>query len=309
MTPQKIASIIVTYFPTFKVSSLIQQAINQQSPVIIVDNATDPEVLSQTIDPSLLSQVECIHLVENMGIAYAQNRGLEKAIELNCMAVILFDQDSQIPKNYYQSMISAYQSQKGQVGVIGTKYLDLGLKQYGKAIAINKWSTEQKDISKLKQGLIPSDFIIASGSFFVLDLYKQYGGMKDSLFIDHVDTEFVLRLKLAGIKSFINCEVEMQHAIGNREERSLVIRKIRPAHHNHIRRFFMARNSIEMMRLFGQDIPIMYYIMLRKVLHDFICITFFEKHKLQKLTFLMYGLYYGLKRELGPLPYKLRNKV
>ena len=68
-----------------------------------------------------------VYFLKNYGIATAQNKGIEFAIENGADYILFFDQDSSIPDGYVQALYSDYQYLQGQgekVGAIGPRFID-----------------------------------------------------------------------------------------------------------------------------------------------------------------------------------------
>lgn len=90
----KIFAIIVTYNPDNSVlDEFVRKITHQVSKVIIVDNSEPSQVNSY-------KDVDIVRLNDNVGIAEAQNIGLQKAMDENCDFIFTFDQDSQISDSY-----------------------------------------------------------------------------------------------------------------------------------------------------------------------------------------------------------------
>jgi len=62
--------------------------------------------------------------------------------------------------------------------------------------------------------LLETDFMISSGALIPMQVLDQVGDMNESFFIDHVDTEWILRAKWQGFRSFGVCDAIMEHSLG-----------------------------------------------------------------------------------------------
>ena len=106
----KIFAIIVTYNPDNSVlDEFVRKITHQVSKVIIVDNSEPSQVNSY-------KDVDIVRLNDNVGIAEAQNIGLQKAMDENCDFIFTFDQDSQISDSYCKKMIAEYNKFKDNIG-------------------------------------------------------------------------------------------------------------------------------------------------------------------------------------------------
>ena len=95
----KITAIIVTYNPNIEnVENLCSTLTQQDAYVVVVDNGSTNLL---ELSAKLTNNKTCLlALNKNMGIAYAQNRGINKAIESRADYVLFFDQDSSISDCY-----------------------------------------------------------------------------------------------------------------------------------------------------------------------------------------------------------------
>ena len=94
----KVFAIIVTYnHDKNKLRNLVGSILCQKINVIIVDN-------SDSNSKILIDDCNIIHLNKNMGIAYAQNKGIDLARKLNSDSVVFFDQDSIIDTNFFKNI-------------------------------------------------------------------------------------------------------------------------------------------------------------------------------------------------------------
>ncbi|ELB7897547.1 glycosyltransferase, partial [Citrobacter freundii] len=164
----KIFAIIVTYNPDNSVlDEFVRKITHQVSKVIIVDNSEPSQVNSY-------KDVDIVRLNDNVGIAEAQNIGLQKAMDENCDFIFTFDQDSQISDSYCKKMIAEYNKFKDQypIACIGP--------------TINQQSTDHQP-KHLE--LAEKDFIISSGALFPLHAFQTVGMFKADWFIDMIDVE------------------------------------------------------------------------------------------------------------------------
>ena len=97
----KIIAIIVLYKPNIDLMNKVLLSINTQvNNIILINNGCEK------YDFSNFDNIESINLGDNFGIAYAQNRGIEKALKLGADYVLLSDQDTIYPNDYITSFLS-----------------------------------------------------------------------------------------------------------------------------------------------------------------------------------------------------------
>ncbi|UVA99434.1 glycosyltransferase family 2 protein [Acinetobacter lwoffii] len=284
-----ISSVIITFNPNINVINLINALNFQNVTPIIVDNG------SKNFDFSSVDDIQShlIRLKDNLGIATAQNRGIERAIELGADYIIFFDQDSTIPDNFVQDMIDDYQfisKQNIKIGALGPRFIDERYNFYYKTISISKHGLKTKhDVSEIK---VPfnSTLLISSGSFICVETLKQVGLMRDEYFIDYVDTEWCLRAESLGFKNYISAKAVMKHTIG---DNVLNFKFMNVPVHSAFRRYFRVRNAFYMLR--EPHVPLILFIreLVGNTVHQFILILF-EKNSWSYIKSYFKGLKDGI---------------
>ena len=228
----KVCAIVVLYFPEFKLlTQVIDCILSQFEEVIIIDNGSD---VTSFFDGN--NKIDYFNLKNNRGIAYAHNYGINVANQKGYDYVCIFDQDSVIPVDFLSKMSDAYQAlnDKGiNVGVIGPRAVSRasGERYIGK---FDKGVFSQQGYTEISQ-------VISSGSMLAVRLLNEFGGFKESMFIDLVDFEWCWRLKKEGFKHFIIEDVSLEHMFGQEERRVLGFRITAPSS---FRIFYQFRNFI-----------------------------------------------------------------
>lgn len=286
-----IFSVIVTFNPNLEnVERLVNQLSNQIVIPFIVDNGSNENCLSELEN---IKGARKIFLDNNYGIATAQNKGIEFAIENGADYIIFFDQDSSISADYIQALYQDYQYliEKGvKVGAIGPRFIDDRYNFYYKTISVNKSGFRKKhDVSKITEPL-HSTLLISSGSLISVETLKSIGFMRDYYFIDYVDTEWCLRAESMGHKNFVSANAVMRHTIG---DNVLKFKFFNVPVHSAFRRYFRVRNAFFMMH--EPHVPFM--LVLREIIFSFIhqiILIMFEKNKWQYINSYFRGLKDGL---------------
>lgn len=257
----KIFSVIVSYNPNLRnLIELISQLNKQNVNAVVVDNNSN-FVFEE-------NEVGCkvINLKENLGIAVAQNKGLEYVKNNNGNYVVFFDQDSSIPNDYILNLMSDYQfliNQGIKVGTIGPRFIDERFGFYYKTVNMSQYGFREKiDVSKITQPE-PSTLLISSGSLVSVDVLKDIGFMRENYFIDYVDTEWCIRAASLGYKNYVSAQAVMQHAIG---DNVLQFKYFNVPVHSPFRRYYRVRNAYYMYR--EPHVPKL--LALREILFNFI---------------------------------------
>lgn len=246
----KIAAIIILYFPDMKLlKRLLNSVHGQVTHIFVIDNTPSISLagLSQSWFESESYDVTYHALGDNYGIAKAQNVGIEFAIKADCDHIILFDQDSVIPAKMIQELLSAEMSllsESVQVGSIGPLFLDEKTGKYSKAMRQGYIRVNVIDVSPMDTEPVKTDHLIASGSLIRTDVLKVIGLMREDLFIDWVDIEWGLRGTRLGYSHFIVPTAIMRHSIG---DDFAVVGNRNITLHNDIRNYYIIRNACHLL--------------------------------------------------------------
>jgi len=246
-----ITAVIVSYEPDVDVLlkniSAVQQQVNH---LVVVDNASSNQASIFEQIGTLYPDVLCTALAENKGLGYAHNQGIKAAKNNQADYVLLLDQDSKPSESMVASLLSMAQLKAQMsmrpISAIGPRYVgenrsDSFFIQYG----LLKFKRLYKDASN--GNLTPCDFLISSGALIPMETLDEVGLMDEDLFIDHVDTEWFLRVKSKGYQAYGSFDSIMEHSLGEKTHtfRFLGIGRERNIpEHKPFRYYYMFRNSI-----------------------------------------------------------------
>ena len=245
-----IAAVVVTYHPG-DVSALLAELAGQCDSVIAVDNGSDPaevEALRKACDQV---GARLLELGENLGIAAAQNRGVELAQSLAAESpesnfVLLSDQDSMPAPDMVARLLEAIEEDPAiaAVGPLPSEeregadelvYVDRG------------WAPKRASRSELGLPRLDVAFLIASGCLIRLSALASVGKMREDLFIDHVDLEWGVRARKAGWRLVAVPAAKLTHSLGDDVVR--LPGRDQPVHvHSPIRNYYILRNTIALVR-------------------------------------------------------------
>ena len=215
-----IAAVIVTYNPDFLLlQRLIKQLRKSTCNIYIVDNYYSASSSSRVQSLASENQVKLISCRKNLGIASGFNLGVEAAKKDLHPLVMLFDQDSVPQDGLIEEMEAAagrIRLEDTQVAAIGPRLYDPRSKQFFK-FALLKWGIWKKiGCDQGNQSFIPCEFINASGSLIFLDLWERIGPFRNELFIDHVETEWYMRIRAMPFKCYGYCSQHyLEHHMGD----------------------------------------------------------------------------------------------
>lgn len=230
----KLGATVILYHPDLvKVSQMVTLFSQLNLPLVLVDNSPEPL-------PEHSTSIHYIHYSENIGIAAAQNRGLEYLMGLDVDYALVFDQDSQISESLIAQMQVALidaQTCFSDVAAIGPtivcEFNDKVMQpRFHKALAKND------KVASVRQ-------IIASGMLISLDAYKIVGPKDEALFIDGVDHEWCWRARDKGFTVCQALTVSMKHRLGDARLKFAGIEVKQGAP---IRLYYQARNLVLLSR-------------------------------------------------------------
>lgn len=243
----KLISIIISYNPNYSsISNLAEQLTKSCEEVIIIDNNSEQE-----LSKSLLQLSKCIvlRLSDNFGIAFAQNMGIKKAIELGASHILFFDQDSKISNNFVDDLISDYKKisvENTKIAAIGPRFIDENKGFYFPALRFNKHGLIDKISVENISSPVEVSFLISSGTLVSVEALNDIGLMREEFFIDFVDTEWCFRALSKGYKIYMSERAVMKHSIG---DDTLKIYKFNIPVHSGFRRYYRIRNLFFMWKM------------------------------------------------------------
>lgn len=242
----KIAAVIVSYHPELgNLTTLIEELKRQQVPSVLVDNGS----LEPSVVEALSQFATVVRLPENVGIAKAQNIGIEHARTVhNAGLIVFFDQDSHIDESFMAGLLKDYYqvSATEHVAAIGPIFTDSRYGFHYPLIRVNKLGWRTKVLPQRQTVPFEVSMIISSGSLIPVAVLLDVGDMDESLFIDYVDTEWCLRAVAKGYKIYAATSARMSHAIGDRAIKILVWHI---PMHSAFRRYYRLRNGLFLARM------------------------------------------------------------
>jgi rhamnosyltransferase len=245
-----VAAVIVLYNPDHQLlERLLLSITGQVEKTFVIDNTPNSSSAASAFFAKYRIPIVYVPLGDNMGIAAAQNVGIQLSIEAGCSHVLLLDQDSALPAGAIVQLLVAEEhlSRRGKrVAAVGPLFLD---EKNGKpACAVQHTWLRVKRLSVHADACDPveTDCLNASGSLICTTVFKEVGLMLEELFIDAVDTEWCMRCKSKGFSSYIVPNVTMVHNIGDMAV-SILGREI--TLHGDIRNYYIIRNATYLLRL------------------------------------------------------------
>jgi len=291
-------AIIVCYHPNLdKLKLLIRNILDCQFRVILVDNTENNNLIKIPSD----NRIFLVSNGENLGIAIAQNIGVNLAIKNKAEIISFFDQDSELYKDTLSSLLNFVNLNNNSIAVptilnknTNQEYPNFKFGNFGK---LNKiFSLKHKQPKKI-------DIAISSGTTLKTTTFLKIGFFDEAFFIDFVDIEWFYRAKKKKVDLFVIPFAIIRHSIGIKNKRVLFfIITI----HSPIRTYYKVRNSF---LLFKKKLNLLFVIrqILPALIHNLLLSCFSDSKKLY-LKYFFLGIFDGLRGKEGKLHSKVYEK-
>lgn len=295
---EDVFAVIVTYNPELgPLRDLLDALSRQVGGGVIVDNGSSVDI-AEWVSHFSFENFSVLRLHKNLGIAAAQNLGIEAALQSEAIYVLLSDQDSMPADDMVYQLRLATQRlhAKGtQVAAVGPRYTDSRQNNPPPFIRIEGFRIKRQ-FATSPDSVVEVDYLIASGCLIPLTSITVVGGMSSSLFIDFVDIDWGLRAKHAGLQSYGVFAARMSHSLG--DSPIAFMGRNYPAH-NPLRHYYLARNSVWVCKQayapWNWKLSECYRMCLRIIFY-----SVFARPRHKHFAMMMRGLAHGLMSRLGP---------
>ncbi len=297
------AHLIVTFNPPLEVFKNQLSAIDNL-PAILVDNGSEQSTLS-LLQSWVSEQPEIRKLIalgENRGIAAAQNRGIALARSLGCEYVLLLDHDSIPEKDLLKKLVEIAGEKLAsneKIAAVGARLIaPRSQRELGFAAMVNGvWRTQR---CTKGDRLIPCEFLNSSGTLIYLPAWEKIGPFDERFFIDHVETDWCMRVKAKGFRVFGSCRGVLQHHMGDAIVKFWCFGWRTMPRRSPRRHFTIVRNSLWLYR--RSYVPLVWkFNNFAKLMFTLFYFSLFDKERSSQLYFILRGFYKGLFNYPGPL--------
>lgn len=272
-----IAAGIVTFNPDLgRLRENVEAILPQVSAIIIVDNNSSNSA-GLTQFSSLHEKISLVFNDQNRGISKALNQVMRTATHNEHDWVVLLDQDSVASVGLVQGLFCAASADDA---VVAPEIIDRNVRRL----------TAATDV-------VAIDYCITSGALYSTSAWAQVGGYDENLFIDFVDFDYCLRLRLAGFSLHRNRSVEILHEIGKITQHG----PFKAYNHSAFRNFHMAQDMIyyarkhkatpKSLRVGGRGLGMTYVVLFRKA----VIVLLFEDEGKKRAWALARGITQGTK--------------
>lgn len=252
---------------------------------VIIDNCSTNLTEVKHLLSASSGNYHLIENSENIGLAAAQNVGIQMALSFNCDHVIFFDQDSVLDANSLLALLKVEQEllEHGfKVGIIGPVCFDPNdnhqypITKYVGPFIKRKFLADSSTSS--------ASFLISSGSLIRREVLEDVGLMLEDFFIDYIDVEWCYRAQSKGYQLFATSCAQMSHLVGDARVKFFgrTISK-----HSALRRYYLTRNSIRVLSI--SHIPLSYKV--REIFLSVARILAFFVYSNERLKYSKYMLY------------------
>jgi rhamnosyltransferase len=311
-TDLSVCAVVVTYRARPEpVRELVRSVAVQVAHVVVVANESltdrNAGAPAEPGESSLDRLATVLRQPVNIGLAAAQNLGIEWARAQGCSHVLLLDQDSTPAPDMVARLLDGLRELSarpgavgaGPVGAVGPRFRDeredrdAPFVRVGFPMSKKIWCTDGCRS-------VDCDFLIASGALIPLAVLASVGPMHDGLFIDNVDLEWSFRARSRGYSLHGICAATMAHQLGESRQRALFGR-LEITTHPPVRLYFIMRNRLALYRLphtprvwIAQDVP--------RVLAKFLIFALLVGPRGTNVRYMLRGVLDGIRGRLGPSP-------
>lgn len=247
----RVHAIVVTFNPERDV--LLREFVPlapQVDKIWLVDNASSQSLASWVCGLPWAGQLELVQMPANLGLGAAQNAGIQSARAAGASHVLILDQDSEPMPDMVSRLLAAsdrLQSDGVRVAAVAPVYADCATGPASGFVRLG-WLEYKKQTALSGQEMVEADFVISSGSLVPVNVLDDIGRMDESLFIDHVDTEWCLRAQSKGYRLFGVPGARMVHTLGDRRTRIWFLRWRNVPYHSPFRYYYIMRNGLLLQR-------------------------------------------------------------
>lgn len=249
-----LCTVTVTFNPDITLLEAQLRALPQACNKIIVDNASSTNLLDE-----IQSLADCTPNVcvlrngSNVGLSAAINRGVQAAAGLKPVPefVLLLDQDTEPQAGSIAALLAAFRvlEHDGQkVGCVGPLLFDPQTGLTHGFHQCTRWRWKRIYPTAASIAPVPCANLNGSGTLVRVELFLRLRGLDESLFIDHVDTEWAFRVLAHGYRLWGIPNAVFRHQMGETSVRFWFFGwRVWPARSPQ-RHYYLFRNAVTLMR-------------------------------------------------------------
>jgi len=249
-----LATVTVTFNPDLALLEAQLRALPVDCVKFLVDNASQPDVFARV--NALAAQRPDIRVLRNdtnLGLAAAVNRGVHAAASMPAPAtfVLLLDQDSEPKPDSVARLMKGFQDLETggyRVGCVGPTLRDPQARLTHGFHQCTRWRWKRAYPAVDSEEPVPCTNLNGSGTLVRIALFEQLGGLDESFFIDHLDTEWSFRVLHAGYGLWGIPNAVFDHRMGQASVRFWWFGwRVWPSR-SPLRHYYLFRNAVTLMR-------------------------------------------------------------
>ena len=249
-----VCAITITFNPELDVFERQLDRLQPQCELILVDNGSDPDRVAAIERLAERYGAHVLALAENEGIAAAQNHGV-RFIEANrpaCEYVLFLDHDSVPDPGFVDALQDEFERLKtshADLGVLGPAIYEPRAGTFYGFHVLDGLRYRRVLPDAVAGDAVKCATINSAGTFCPLAVVQDVGPFDDSLFIDHVETDWCFRASDRGYALYGSKSVVLEHRMGD-DVLSLRLpgRTITLPYRSPHRHRYLMRNSVSMLR-------------------------------------------------------------
>lgn len=289
-----VVAVVVTYHPDAMLAERLRVLRAQVERLLVVDNGS--READRVLNVALACDCDVMMNQENLGIAAALNQGLQFARQHRAEWLATFDQDSTVPTGAIRDLLAGLQlwaqpmPARRDLAILAMSHRDRGTgRDYHRSGEILAQSGRHRQLRTT----------ITSGSLIRLELANLVGEFDATLFIDMVDLDYCLRCRRAGYCIVEDRGIVLDHAIGDSRTLSILGWHGTLTWHNAVRRYYITRNQLELVRRYAVFDPRWAAGLLWNLVSASGATLLFESERRDKTTAMLRGVFDFLFRRFG----------
>jgi rhamnosyltransferase len=302
-TPARVIAVVPTYHPDASVVDRLLALADQVDQVVVVDDGSGPSA-DEHLERVAAEGIVVERLERNSGIAAALNTGVRRALADGADFVVNVDQDTDLPSGYVATARALF-AKSNPVTRLGIVCVDA----VNGAPALPTW------VSPEGLGLVPE--AIQTGFVISRDCLETAGLFDERLVIDCVDTEYCLRVRDSGFRIAVAKGTDIRHSIGRRAELRPFGVPLRHGsgriatyqYHSPFRRYYIARNNIDLMLRNVRKRPRWVLTVLKREMGGMVISMVSGPQRIAQVLAIGTGTLHGLMRRRGMIPDWLKRLV
>jgi rhamnosyltransferase len=287
------AAILVLYRPEVAPEALIRQLRRVVARLVVVDNSVGgvPAIARLAHEPG----VSVLYNGNRGGLAGAYNAACAQLLKADGSPkqVVLIDDDSDVSvleRLLADPEIGQLLASDGTAAVAAA-YRDRATGMRGRHVQLGRWRFRYLD--REFTGIEAVSFVINSMSVWRVAALERIGAFNEGLAIDHVDTEYCIRARRAGLSLYVAGNYEFHHSIGRRRRYRLFGRELQATGHSPARRYLIGRNSAWLARRYLWREPAFAFLCVSRLGYEAVGILVAEPMRWSKLRALVRGALTG----------------